>query len=178
MKWNENLKCTYAFILHSFLMIKGLPIISVLYPFGPWMNFQNYTWDSLPFKIISHLTMVCYHQNPIRRTLGLTNTLMIHCYSYNLFFLAILEALVEGFILPPIVTIDNLELDLRFFFFFYFQDDSFRCTFKTVCWGIFRFTFKTLRYTLSYLGTFFFYHLRSLSTFPITLGHLAPFWSF
>ena len=128
--------------------------------------------------------MVCYHQNPIRRTLGLTNTLMIHCYSYNLFFLAILEALVEGFILPPIVTIDNLELDLRFFFF-YFQDDSFRCTFKTVCLGIFRFTFKTLRYTLSYLGTFFFYHLRSLKhfsdhlrslgTFLILLGHLDNF---
>ena len=72
MKWNENLKRTHAFILHSFPMIKGLPRISVLYPFGHWMNFQNYTWDSLLFKIISHLTMVCYHQNPIRRTLGLT----------------------------------------------------------------------------------------------------------
>ena len=72
MKWHENLKCTHAFILHSFPMIKGLPIISVLHPFGPWMNFRNYTWDSLPLKIISHLTMVCYHQNLIRRTLGLT----------------------------------------------------------------------------------------------------------
>ena len=72
MKWYENLKCTHAFILHSFPMIKGLPIVSVLYPFGHWMNFRNYTWDSLPFKTISHLTMVRYHQNLIRRTLGLT----------------------------------------------------------------------------------------------------------
>ena len=71
MKRYENPKCTYAFILHSFPIIKILPKVSILYPFGPLMNFQTYTWDSLPFKSISHLTMVCYHQNLIKRILGL-----------------------------------------------------------------------------------------------------------
>ena len=37
-----------------------------------WWIFQIYTWDSLPFKPISHLYMVFYYQNLIRRTLGLT----------------------------------------------------------------------------------------------------------
>ena len=73
MKRYEKPKCTHAFILHSFPMIKSLPKVSILYPFGPLMNFWIYTWDSLPFKPISHLTMVCYHQNLIRRTLGLTH---------------------------------------------------------------------------------------------------------
>ena len=36
------------------------------------MNFRIYTCDSLPFKTINHLIMICYHQNPIRRTIGLT----------------------------------------------------------------------------------------------------------
>ena len=72
MKMYENPKCTHAFILHSFPIIKSLPKISILYPFGHLMNFQIYTWDSLPFKSISHLAMVCYHQNLIRRTLRLT----------------------------------------------------------------------------------------------------------
>ena len=67
-------KCTHAFILHLFHMIKSLPIVSILYHFGPLMNFQIYTWDFLPFKPISHLSMVCYHQNPIGRTLGLTKS--------------------------------------------------------------------------------------------------------
>ena len=35
-------------------------------------EFFSYTWDFLNIKPISYLTMVCYHQNPIRRTLGLT----------------------------------------------------------------------------------------------------------
>ena len=72
MERYEKPKCTHAIILHSFPMIKSLPKVSILYPFGPLMNFQIYTWDSLPFKPISHLTMVCYHQNLIRRILGLT----------------------------------------------------------------------------------------------------------
>ena len=72
MKRYEKPKCTHAFILHSFPMIKSLPMVSILYPFSPLMNFQIYTWDSLSFKPISYLTMVCYHQNPIGRTLGLT----------------------------------------------------------------------------------------------------------
>ena len=52
-------------------MIKILPKVSILYPFGPLMNFRICTLDFLPFKSISHLTMVCYHQNPIGRILGL-----------------------------------------------------------------------------------------------------------
>ena len=72
MKRYEKPKCTHAFILNLFPMIKSLPKVSILYLFGPLMNFQIYTRDSLPFKPISHLTMVCYHQNLIRRTLGLT----------------------------------------------------------------------------------------------------------
>ena len=68
----ENPKCTHAFILHSFYMIKSLPIVSILYHFGSLMNFQIYTWDSLSFKPINHSTMVCYHQNRIWRTLELT----------------------------------------------------------------------------------------------------------
>ena len=36
-------KCTHAFILHLFPMIKSLPNVLVLYPFGPLMNFQIYT---------------------------------------------------------------------------------------------------------------------------------------
>ena len=35
-------------------------------------EFPNLYLRFLPFKPISHLTMVCYHQNPIGRTLGLT----------------------------------------------------------------------------------------------------------
>ena len=77
MKRYEKPKCTHAFILHSFPMIKSLPMVSILYPFSPLMNFQIYTWDSLPFKPISHLTMVCYHQNPIGRTLRLTISLFL-----------------------------------------------------------------------------------------------------
>ena len=72
MKRYEKPKCTHAFILHLFPMIKSLPKVSILYPFGHLMNFQKYTWDSLLFKPISHLTMVCYYRNLIRRTLGLT----------------------------------------------------------------------------------------------------------
>ena len=71
-------KCAHAFILHSFPMIKSLPIVSILYPFGSLMNFRIYTWDFLPFKPNSHLIMVCYHQNPIGRTLGLT--LRLHVF--------------------------------------------------------------------------------------------------
>ena len=69
---DEKPKCTHAFILHSFPMIKILPKVLILDPFGPLMNFRIYTRDSLPFKPISHLIMVCYHQNPMRRTLGIT----------------------------------------------------------------------------------------------------------
>ena len=65
-------KCTHAFILHQFPMITSLLSVSILYPFGPLMNFRVYTSNSYTFKPISHLTMGCYHQNPIRRTLGLT----------------------------------------------------------------------------------------------------------
>ena len=71
----ENPKCTYAFILYSLPMIKSLPKVLILYPFGHLMNFQIYTWNFLPFKTISPLTIVCYHQNPIKRTLGLTISL-------------------------------------------------------------------------------------------------------
>ena len=72
MEIYEKPKCTHSIILHLFHMIKSLPKVSILYPFGPLMNFQIYTWNSLPFKSISHLTMVCYHQNLIRRIIGLT----------------------------------------------------------------------------------------------------------
>ena len=73
MKWYVKPKCTHAFILHLFFfMIKGLPNVLILYQLSHLMNFQINTWDSLPFKPISNLTMVCYHQNLIRRTLGLT----------------------------------------------------------------------------------------------------------
>ena len=54
-----------ALILHSFPMIKSLDLA-----FSPLMNFRIYIWDYLPFKPISHLTMICYHQNLIRRALG------------------------------------------------------------------------------------------------------------
>ena len=55
-----------------FPMIKGLQNVLILHPLGHLMNFQINTWDSLQFKPISNLTMVCYHQNLIRRTLVLT----------------------------------------------------------------------------------------------------------
>ena len=84
MKNYENPKCTHAFILHSFPIIKSLPIVSILYPFGSLMNFRIYTRDSLSFKWISHLTMVCYHQNRIERTLGLTILLNIISYFSSL----------------------------------------------------------------------------------------------
>ena len=38
-------------------------------------EFSNLYLRLLPFKPISHLTMVCYHQNPIGRTLRLTISL-------------------------------------------------------------------------------------------------------
>ena len=73
MKWYVNPKCTHAFILHLFPMTKGLQNVLILYPLDPLMNFQINTWDSLQFKPINNLTMIYYHQNLIRRTLGLTN---------------------------------------------------------------------------------------------------------
>ena len=68
----ENPKCTHAFILYMFPMIKGLTKVLILHPLGHLMNFQTNTWNSLQFKPISNLTMVCFHQNAIRRTLRLT----------------------------------------------------------------------------------------------------------
>ena len=53
-------------------MIKGLLNVLILYSLGPLMNFQINTLDYLQFKSISNLTMVCYHQNLIRKTLELT----------------------------------------------------------------------------------------------------------
>ena len=75
MKWYVKPKCTHAFILHLFLMIKGIPNVLILYPLGPLMNFQINTQDSLQFQQISNSTMVCYHQNLIRRTIWLTISL-------------------------------------------------------------------------------------------------------
>ena len=37
-------------------------------------EFSSLCLKFLTIKPISHLTLVCYHQNPIRRTLGLTET--------------------------------------------------------------------------------------------------------
>ena len=56
-------------------MIKCFPNVLILYPLGHLMNFQINTQDSLQIKQISNLTMVYYHQNLIRRTLGLTISL-------------------------------------------------------------------------------------------------------
>ena len=84
MKRYENPKCTHAFILHSFPMIKSLPKVLILYPFGHLMNFWIYTSDSLPFKTISHLTMICYYQNSIRRTLGLTSSKLFFNYIWSI----------------------------------------------------------------------------------------------
>ena len=42
-------------------MIKGLPNVLILYSLGPSMNLQINTWDSLQFKQISNLIMICYH---------------------------------------------------------------------------------------------------------------------
>ena len=53
-------------------MIKDLPNVLILYPLGHLMNFQINTRDFLQFKPINNLTMICYHQNLIRKTLGLT----------------------------------------------------------------------------------------------------------
>ena len=78
MKWYVNPKCTHAFILHMFPIIKCLPKVLILHPLGLLMNFQINIWNSLYFKPISNLTMVCYHQNLIRRTLGLTQSKQKH----------------------------------------------------------------------------------------------------
>ena len=50
-----------------------------------------------------------------------SSSLVAHCYSYNLHFLATMRTLVDGFMWPLIVTIGNLELDLGFFFPFSFR---------------------------------------------------------
>ena len=38
MKRYVKPKCTYAFILHFFPMIRSLPNVLILYPLGPLMN--------------------------------------------------------------------------------------------------------------------------------------------
>ena len=76
MRRYVNPKCTHAFILHLFPMNKGLPNVLILYPLGHLMNFQINTWDYLQIKPISNLTIVCYHQNLIRKTLGLTKLII------------------------------------------------------------------------------------------------------
>ena len=67
-------------LMHSyyicFIWLKGLPIVLILHPLGHLMNFQTNTWKSLWFKPISNLTMICYHQNAIRRTLRITISIM------------------------------------------------------------------------------------------------------
>ena len=56
-------------------MIKSLTNVLILYSLGYLMNFQINIWDSLLFKPISNLTIIVYyHQNLIRRILGLTFT--------------------------------------------------------------------------------------------------------
>ena len=63
-------------LMHSFyicfLWLKVLSKVLILHSLGHLMNFQINTWGSLQFNPISNFTMVCYHQNLIRRTLGLT----------------------------------------------------------------------------------------------------------
>ena len=84
MKRYENPMCTHTFILYMFPMIKGLTKVLILHPLGHLMNFQTNTWNSLQFKPISNLTMVCFHQNAIRRTLRLTTPLRVKVFmSYH-----------------------------------------------------------------------------------------------
>ena len=65
----ENPKCTHAFSLHyDHKSSKRLDLVSI------W-SFDEFSSLYLKFLIskpISHLTMVYYHQNPIRKTFGLT----------------------------------------------------------------------------------------------------------
>ena len=84
MKRYENPMCTHTFILYMFPMIKGLTKVLILHPLGHLMNFQTNTWNSLQFKPISNLTMVCFHQNAIRGTLRLTTPLRVKVFmSYH-----------------------------------------------------------------------------------------------
>ena len=65
----ENPKCTHAFILHyDHKSSKRLDLVSI----WSFDEFSSLYLKFLIIKPISHLTMVCYHQNPIRRTLRLT----------------------------------------------------------------------------------------------------------
>ena len=72
MKRYENLRCTHAFILHMFPIIKRSSNCLDFASIDSLMNFQINTWNSLYFKPISNLTMICYDRKTIKRTLGLT----------------------------------------------------------------------------------------------------------
>ena len=89
MKWYVKPKSTHAFILHLFPMIKSLPNVSILYQLDHLTNFQINTRGSLQFKPISNLIMICYHQNLIKRTLGLTKTNIIKSKKHSFLFLTI-----------------------------------------------------------------------------------------
>ena len=106
MKWYVKPKCTHAFILHLFPMIKGFPKVLILHPLGHLMNFQINTWDSLQFKPISNLTMVYYHQNLIRRTFGLTITYIFLVLNY---FLKLINLLIN-----PIQNLPWFEIKFIF----------------------------------------------------------------
>ena len=47
MKRYVNPKCTYAFILHMFPIIKGLPKVLILHPLDHLTKFQINTLNSL-----------------------------------------------------------------------------------------------------------------------------------
>ena len=58
----------FTFVSYDHKSSKRLDLVSI----WSFDEFLSLCLRFLTIKQISHLTMVCYHQNPIRRTLGLT----------------------------------------------------------------------------------------------------------
>ena len=59
-----------TFVSYDYKFSKSLDLVSI----WSFDEFSSLCLRILTIKPISHLTLVCYHQNPIRRTLGLTET--------------------------------------------------------------------------------------------------------
>ena len=69
MKWYESPKCIHlTFVSYDHKSSKSLDLVSI----WSFDEFPNLCLRFFTIQTISHLTMVCYHQNLIMRTLGLT----------------------------------------------------------------------------------------------------------
>ena len=95
---------------------KRLDVISI----WSFDEFSSLYLRFLNIKPISYLTMVCYHQNPIRRTLGLT---ISYFYSFIIFILIFVQLAFVEFFFPLnffkiIMLCLSQELTLLVLFFF------------------------------------------------------------